>query len=155
MTYELEIKPLQGNVSPDALLGLARLMIAESRFARLGVDETRLHFHIVDILTQPQSLAFGAFDLGVLCGMAIGVCGTILPFTSAVVATEHYLFLTPAYRGGREAGKLVHAFIQEARARGAQDVVLSNGYGGDPDKVGKLFERCGLTRIGGIYSLGE
>lgn len=154
MSYELEIKPLQGNVTPEELLVLARAMIAESRFARLGVDEDKLFYHVSTILTDTHSLAFGAFDNGVLCGMAIGVCGDVLPFSGAIVATEHYLFLSPNYRGSREGAALVHAFVVEARRRGAQDVVLSNGYGGDPDKVGKLFERCGLTRIGGIYSLG-
>lgn len=153
MTYELEIQPLKGTVTREELIALAELMIGESRFAFLGVDEDRLFFHVDSILTNPESLAFGAFDLGVLCGMAIGVCGKVLPFTSAVVATEHYLYLKPQYRGGKDAWPLIRAFIAEARQRGARDVIFSNGFGGDPTKVEKLFEKCGLVRVGSIFTL--
>lgn len=154
MSYELEIKPLQGNVTVEKLMSLAYEMIGESRFSPLGADGDKLFYHVSTILTSAQSLAFGAFDNGVLCGMAIGVCGDVLPFSRAIVATEHYLFLRPAYRGAREGAALIKAFVAEALLRGAKDVILSNGYGGDPDKVGKLFELCGAIRIGGIYSLG-
>lgn len=154
MTYELEIKPLVGEEFHDQLAVLARKMLEESRFAPLGCDEDRLFFHLSTILTSPQSLAFGAFDNEVLCGMAIGICGAVLPFSAAIVATEHYLFLLPTYRGAREGAALLGAFVEEARRRGAKDIVLSNGYGGDPDKIGKLFERCGAVRIGGIYTFG-
>lgn len=148
-----EITPLVGEEFHGQLTTLAHEMIEESRFSRLGADGDKLFFHVSNILTNPQSLAFGAFDNGVLCGMAIGVCGDVLPFSAAVVATEHYLFLRKPYRGGKTAYQLVRAFIAGALHRGARDVILSNGYGGDPDKVGKLFELCGCARIGGIYSL--
>lgn len=155
MSYELEIKPLQGNVTTEELTVLARLMIAESRFSRLGVDRDKLFFHVSDILANERSLAFGAFGLGVLYGMAIGVCGAVLPFTSSIVATEHYLYVVPEHRGGTAAPALVNAFIQEAIKRGARDVVLSNGFGGDAVKAERLFERCGLQRVGSIFTLGD
>ena len=149
----LDIKPLQGRVTTEELMELALLMIAESRFAKLGVDRDKLFFHASDILSSDRWIALGAFSGHSLCGMAIGVCGEVLPFTSSKVATEHYLFLEQGYRGGLGGPSLVHGFVAEAKRRGAKDIVLSNGYGGDPDKVGKLFERCGLVRIGGIYTL--
>jgi GNAT superfamily N-acetyltransferase len=155
MSYELEIKPLQGNVTTGELMTLARKMIAESRFARLGVDTDKLFFHASDILANEKSLAFGAFSFGVLSGMAIGVCGEVLPFTSSIVATEHYLYVVPEHRGGSAAPALVNCFIQEAKRRGARDVVLSNGFGGDAAKAERLFERCGLTRVGSIFTLGD
>lgn len=155
MSYQLEIKPLQGNVSREELMAMAQLMFSESRFAHLGVDNDKLFFHVDDVLSNPKSLAFGAFEHGILCGMAIGICGDVLPFTSSIVATEHYLYLRPEYRGGKEAWKLIKAFIVGAKHLGARDVVFSNGFGGDPAKVEKLFERCGLSRVGSIFTLGE
>lgn len=155
MTYQLEIKPLQGAVTTEELLQVAHLMFSESRFANLGVAEDKLFLHVHDILTNPQWLAFGAFEKGVLCGMVIGLCGAVLPFSSAVVATEHYLYLRQEYRGGKESWALVKAFIAGAKHRGAKDVIFSNGYGGDPTKVERLFEKCGLIRIGSIFTLGD
>lgn len=152
MSYQ--VKPLVGNVTTEELLAVAREMVAESRFAFLGVDNDKLFFHVSDILTRESWIAFGLFDGDNLCGMAIGLCGEILPFTSSCVATEHYLFIQEKHRGAAGAGWLVQSFASEARRRGARDIVLSNGFGGDPDKVGKLFEACGATRIGGIYSFG-
>ena len=149
----LEVKSLPGRVTTDELMELALLMIEESRFAKLGVDRDKLFFHVSDILTSNRWIALGAFSGHSLCGMAIGVCGEVLPFTSSTVATEHYLFIEKGYRGGLGAPALVQGFVAEAKRRGARDIVLSNGYGGDPDKVGALFERCGLVRIGGIYTV--
>lgn len=153
MNYQ--IKPLAGNVTAPELMELAKEMLAESRFARLGADRDKLFFHVSDILTRESWIAFGLFHGDNLCGMAIGLCGEILPFTASRVATEHYLYLQPRHRGAAGAAWLVNSFVAEARRRGARDIVLSNGFGGDPDKVGKLFESCGATRIGGIYSFGD
>jgi len=149
-----DIKPLQGQVTIPELMELADEMFHESRFAPLGVDGDKLFFHVSNILSGAQWLAFGAFDSDVLCGMVVGVCGTVLPFTHSVVAIEHYLFLKEGYRGGDLAPRLIGAFQQEALRRGARDITLSNGFGGDPKRVEKLYERCGAVRIGSIFTLG-
>lgn len=154
MTYELTIAPLRGNTSSEELLVLAKAMHAESRFARFPFDEELGRDCVQKIFFGYTSLAIGAFDLGVLSGVCTGVCGDILPITKSILASQHYLFLYPVYRSGGTAGKLVQAFIQEAKRRGAEDVVFSNGYGGS-EKVDQLFELNGLTRLGGIYSLGD
>lgn len=150
----IEVLNMQGRVKPGDLFLMAISMFEESRFSKLSADKMKLWNHVESILADAHFLALGALDEGVLCGMCIGVCGQILPFTRDRVATQHYLYLLPEYRGGDTAPCLIQAFISEAKSRGAKDIVFSNGYGGGPDKVGKLFERCGLTLIGGVYTLG-
>lgn len=152
MSYH--IREMQGIVTQDQLMDMAEAMVADSRFARLGLDRGKLYQHVRQILTTDNFLALGGFKDGVLSGMCIGVCGKVLPFTQAKVATQHYLYVSPDHRGTDLAVRLVYGFISAAKHRGAQDVVFSNGYGGGPEKVGRLYEKCGLKLLGGVYSLG-
>ena len=91
---------------------------------------------------------------GKLVGMVIGLCGPILPFTSDIVATQHFLYLLPAYRGGNWGKRLIDAFVSRAKTLGAKDIIFSNGFGGG-DSVDKLFEHCGLQKTGSIFTVGD
>lgn len=146
------IRPLAGNTTAERIVELGREMTMESRFARLGyVDEMALA-HAHRMLTDPQFIGFGLFaDGGALVGFISGACGPFLPWTDAVVAHQHLLFISPAHRAPWQAARLVQAFLAEAAARGSRDDSFSNGTGYEPERVGKLFEICGLSRVGGLY----
>ena len=145
------IRPLHGHVTPDQIVALGREMTAESRFSRLGYEDDLAAAHARRMLGEPHFIGFGSFNGEVLTGFISGVCGPFLPWTPAVVAHQHLLFVAPHHRAPWIGAKLVHAFISEARARGARDITMSNGTGYEPERVGKLFEICGLSRVGGLY----
>lgn len=146
------IKPLRDNATVDQIVAIGREMTVESRFARLGYDGALAAAHAQRMLTEPHFVGYGRFtDDGALVGFISGVCGVFLPWTRAVVAHQHLLFVSPEHRSPWMAARLIQAFIAEARARGARDINFSNGTGYEPERVGHLFEVCGLQRVGGLY----
>ena len=145
------ILPLRGNAMPEQIVALGREMTMESRFARLGYVDELATAHAQRMLTEPQFIGFGIFIDAGLVGFISGVCGAFLPWTRAIVAHQHLLFISRAHRAPRLACRLVEMFLEEARARGSLDDSFSNGTGYEPERVGKLFEICGLSRVGGLY----
>lgn len=141
------------SVAEVTLLGIE--MFRESRYSRLGFAVEKANRYAEELLRSEDHIAVGAFDGDQLVGMCVGDFGRVLPFSHAPVAIQHLFYLLPDYRGGNTAELMAKMFIHEARVRGAQDVVFSNGTGYEPEAVGRLFEHCGLRRIGGVYSLGE
>lgn len=148
------IRPLRDNATSDQIVALGREMTAESRFARLGYDDVLAAAHAQRMLTDLHFVGFGLFtDANDLVGFISGVCGVFLPWTRALVAHQQLLFIAQAHRAPFIAARLIQAFIDDARARGARDITFSNGTGYEPERVGKLFEICGLSRVGGLYVL--
>lgn len=151
MTQPL-IKPLRGSATAEMIVDIGERMCAESRFARLGYDRELAEAFALRILRDPLFIGFGYFTtLGQLLGMAVGTCGPTLPFSREIVANEQLLFIDKGHRAAHAAAKLINAFVEEAILRGARDITFSNGTGYQADRVGKLFEFCGLSRVGGLY----
>ena len=135
----------------DQIVELGRRMFAESRFARLGFDADLAEAYAQRMVLDPLSIAFGAYKDDAMVGMVVGMCGASLPFTRSPIANQHLLYIAPEYRRGTVATKLIRAFIAEAKSRGARDITFSNGTGYESYRVGKLFQACGLSQVGGIY----
>lgn len=147
----MEIKPLKGNTDIDSIVELGKVMFYESRFARLGFDEEKARKYARNMLESGLLVCFGAFFDGKLGGMVVGICGDTLPFTSAVVANEHLLFVTPEHRNSSAATRLGKAFLAETLKLGSKDTTFSNGTGYQPIRVGRMFESWGLSQVGGLY----
>jgi GNAT superfamily N-acetyltransferase len=145
------IRSLRAFATSAQVVTLGREMAMESRFARLGYDDERAAAHALRMLTDPAYIGYGVFEGGDLVGFISGTCGRHLPFSDAIVAHQQLLFISPSHRAPFLAARLIQAFIADARARGARDITFSNGTGYEPERVGKLFEICGLSRVGGLY----
>lgn len=145
------ILPLRGHATVLQIVDLGREMAMESRFARLGYDLHKAADHATRMLIDPSFIGFGVFESGNLVGFISGVCGEHLPFSRAVVSHQQLLYIQPAHRGPWLAARLIQAFLEEASARRSVDDTFSNGTGYEPERVGKLFEICGLSRVGGLY----
>ena len=148
----MTILELRGAASPEQVVSLGLEMAMESRYARLGYDDEMAGGHARRMLSDPAFIGYGCFDDdGSLFGFVSGVCGSFLPFTRAIAARQQLLYIAPNQRSPWLAAKLVQTFIDEAKRRGAVDIMFENGTGYEPDRVGKLFEICGLSRVGGLY----
>ena len=145
------LRALSRAADAPRIVALGQSMFGESRFARLGFDRDLADSYAARITADPLCIGFGAFDGEDLVGMAVGACGATLPFSRALVAHEHLLYIAPTHREPWLASRLIRAFIEEAERRGARDIVFSNGTGYQPERVGKLFQLCGLTHVGGLY----
>ena len=137
---------------PGQIVALCHRMVAESRVARLGFGDELPAAYAQRAILDPLFIAFGAFDGATMVGMVVGTCGATLPFTSAVVASDHALYVLPAYRGAGLERELISAFITEARARGAREIMFSNWIGYEPEHVSGLLEAHGLSCVGGVHT---
>lgn len=151
---QLSYAPLPGHASVSDIILLGERMFKESRFSKLEFSFEKAKRYAFDVLTNPEYISVGAFFKRELVGMILGDCGDVLPFTHDSVATEHLLYVDPGFREVRVAFTLIQQFIAQAKERGAKDIIFSNGTGYEPERVGKLFERCGMTKVGGIYYYG-
>lgn len=149
----MTIHELRVAATHQQISALGQRMFAESRFSRLGFDHGLAEGYAQRILSDPVYISYGSFIGGELVGMVVGICGATLPFSASIVAHEHLLFVAPEHRTPWLAAKLIQAFVTESKRRGARDITFSNGTGYEPDRVGKLFEVCGLARVGGLYVL--
>ena len=86
-----------------------------------------------------------------------GFAGMIVErwFSTDKIATDIALFVRPDRRGGLVAVHLIDAFIEWCERQGiaARDVVIGVSTGVNADATGRLYERVGFERIGGIYRL--
>jgi GNAT superfamily N-acetyltransferase len=96
-----------------------------------------------------------AWDHGVLFGFVDDAMnGVILGSVAAPWSTptkqaaEWLLYVRPKYRGTGMAVKLVTAFTEEARQRGAQKLYVGSSTGINDEGVRKLYERMGFLSVG-------
>jgi len=64
-------------------------------------------------------------------------------FGNAETASDLIVYIDPKYRGGRGFIKLIKAYEEWARSRGAVELVLSVSTGINTQKTGQLYERLG------------
>lgn len=148
----MNIRPLHAGATVAQIVALGREMTMESRYGRLGYEDEMAAMHATRMLSLDY-IGFGAFtDSGDLVGFISGVCGAFLPWTRAIAARQQLLYITPPHRAPWLAAKLIKAFVDEAKRRGALDIVMENGTGYQPARVGKLFEICGGAPVGGLYA---
>ena len=83
-----------------------------------------------------------------IVGMMGGYCGSAY-FSDDQVANDYLVYVTPEQRGGRAFLMLVKAFVSWATEQGAKQIRLGNS--AMIADVGRLYERLGFDRVGGIY----
>lgn len=72
-------------------------------------------------------------------------------FCHEKLACDLVLFVDEAYRGGSAAPRLLRAFRDWARQRGAREICLGTSTRINTARTGKFYERMGLSHVGGIY----
>uniref|UniRef100_A0AAU6W040 Aminoglycoside acetyltransferase n=1 Tax=Pseudomonas phage Ulina01 TaxID=3138549 RepID=A0AAU6W040_9CAUD len=90
------------------------------------------------------------FDDNEAVGFLWGFC-CALPWNPAKLAMDTLLYVEPHYRGSRAGYKLVKAWEEWARERGATSVQLSVASGIHEDKTAEFYQRMGYNHIGTEY----
>jgi GNAT superfamily N-acetyltransferase len=72
-------------------------------------------------------------------------------FCNETIASDNLLFVDRQHRGTLAAVRLLRAFRKWAAARGARELCLGISTVVDAERIGKLYERMGLSRVGAIY----
>lgn len=77
-----------------------------------------------------------------------------------IASLQHYVFSHRCYAtdmifvADRQGHKLFGAFRTWAKEHEAEQIQVGITSGvGDPERLGKYYEKCGLARLGGIYSI--
>ncbi|MFA5401803.1 MAG: GNAT family N-acetyltransferase [Dehalococcoidia bacterium] len=104
------------------------------------------------IISEPQMLGMVTVKdnetTGVLVAAAIPAY-----FSDEINASDLLVYVPPEYRGTRAFYLLCLSYIGWARTKGARLIFLRNTTGIEADKVGRLYERMGFSRVGGIYRM--
>ncbi len=134
------------------LLGLGAMMHQESIYAAYHYDRSKVEDLMRAMIFSRYGLLFVSQENGVIQG---GFMGSINPhwFGSDLVASDFALFLAPEHRNGRTGLRLVKHYIEQAKAKGASQIMLSNSTGVELERVASLYESMGFVKRGYVLEL--
>ena len=135
----------------ENILDLGEEMYAESAYAFLPYDRDKVRGLIVDYIEDSVTRCGLVAEVdGVIVGM-IGGCLVDYYFCNETLVSDEVLFVRPDRRGGVTAMRLIRGLQEWARGRGARELCLGISTNVGVEATGKLYERLGFTRVGGIY----
>lgn len=139
------------NEDVSQLVELGELMHAESDFAFLPYDRAKVR-RLIAAYIEGAEMRCGlvAESEGCIVGMLGGYL-TDYFFCDELIACDEILFVKRESRGSAAALRLVQAFREWARERGAREVCLGTSTGIHPERTGRFYERLGLRCVGGLY----
>ena len=150
----MKVRPI-ATTDIEALVGLARLNLQESRFNGLPFIEDKVRANLIQMASLPRSDHFvcGAFNSAdVLTGYLVGSIESYF-FCDHRVATSVFFFVDPAERGGFAALKLILAFREWAKNREASELYIGIAGGVLMERSGRFLQRIGMRFTGGNYSI--
>lgn len=131
----------------ETLLALAREMHAESpRYSVLAFSDDKVRGLFRRLIDSPDGLLLVADHGERIVG---GLAAAILPhwFSDDLFASDLGVFLLPGCRGGMTAVRLVKAYIEWAKFRGALTIQLGISTGVQVDETAALYRRLGLKEF--------
>lgn len=135
------------------LLELGRRMHSESVYSFLPYDDEKVRRLIITFIEEPDTYCgFVAEDNGKIAGM-IGAFIIDYFFCNERLVSDMVLFIDKPYRRGLTSARLILRLKQWAVAQGARELALGASSGIKVEKIGRLYERLGFTRVGGLYKL--
>jgi N-acetylglutamate synthase-like GNAT family acetyltransferase len=124
----------------DTITVLANKMVDNTVFTNISKSR------IEKILSVPTAVGFVAEDkeiVGFICGAFHQQF-----FTQQKFASDMALYVEPKYRGGSAAFRLVKAFENWAKEKGASHIWLGQSVGQNIDATTKFYERLGYDMVG-------
>lgn len=124
----------------DTITVLANKMVQDTVFTNIKRDR------IEKILSVPTAVGFVAESEEVI-GF---ICGALHQqfFTQQKFASDMALYVEPKYRGGSAAFRLVKAFENWAKEKGASHIWLGQSVGQNMDDTAKFYLRLGYSMAG-------
>lgn len=135
----------------DAIVALGERMHEESAYAFLPYEREKVRGVIQRFIDQPETEFGRVAESG---GRVVAMFGGYLTryfFCHETLACDMVLFVDPEFRGGTAAARLIRAFRDWARERGAREVALGTSTNVHPEATGRFYEKMGLDWVGGLY----
>jgi len=140
----------------QAMVALGRSVHAESRFANLPYDDGKLSRALVRLVELQERGSHCVLLVenreGALIGGFIGALESYF-FTSAVSANSILIWVDRAYRGSAAALRLIGAFRDWAKGKGAIEVCVLVASGVTIGRTDRFLQRLGFCQTGGNYAL--
>jgi GNAT superfamily N-acetyltransferase len=141
-------RALQGDL--PALLALSKEMHAETSFRTLSFSDAKTATEILSAILNPNMLFVVAEDRGQILGMIAAYLDRPY-FSEDLVVYDHVWFVGKESRGSMVGPRLLKYVAEWARLCGAKSVFVTLGSDVSQERVGKLVERLGYSRLGGYY----
>lgn len=134
------------------MVELGKQMHAASKFRAYSFDVAVLEATINGLIDKPRGIALVSEVDGVIVGGFIGYL-TEHFFGFDLASYDLALFLEPEHRGGITAARLIKAYIDQAREKGAAEIVVANSTGIAKERTAQLFARAGFSHDGYVFSM--
>lgn len=136
----------------DVLTDLGEQMHVESRFAKLPLDRAKVRALFAHLIESPDGLLVVAEKDGDVIG---GFAGYIVEhyFARTKVASDFGLFISPDFRGGMSAPRLLKAYIDWAKENGAVMIQAGITTGVHVEESTRLYERLGFAPAGQLFEI--
>lgn len=139
----------------EALVELALENRDETAHANVVVDPQRVADTLQGLFTLNQGthvLFVAETSEGQLAGGLLA-CVQRYYYSHELQAQLVQWFLRPQYRGTSIAPRLVKAFVEWAKSRGASEVFMGVTSGVAVEQADRMMRRLGFTHLGGNYSV--
>lgn len=134
------------------MLELGRVMHAESRYSVHAWNDAKVHALIVQLIESEDGLALVAEHDGEIVGGFIGYVGEHY-FTDVLVASDYALFVGMSHRGAMAGKRLIGAYVEWAKSRGAAMIQIGITTGVAVDASSRLVESCGFRNVGNLFEM--
>lgn len=138
-----------------AMLALAPMIHAESRFATFPYDHEKLEQSLTNLIALQDKgnhcCLLAENREGQVIGGFIGALEEYF-FTSAKSANSILIWVAPGYRGSAAALRFIGAFREWAKNRGAVEVCVVVASGVTIARTDRFLRKLGFSQTGGNYS---
>lgn len=134
-----------------AIVGLLRVMHAESRFRSIEFVDSKAAATVAALLTERMCVLVAERD-GAAIGFFLGAVSEYF-FSLERYAADLALFVDPGHRGGMTGASLLRAFKAWAQDQGIRHVEIGVTTGVTVEKTAALFERLGFRRQGILFTM--
>lgn len=132
------------------IMRLAREMHAETSFRTLTFDEAKAATEVMSNIMNPDVFACVAEDRGQIVGIVSAFLSQPY-FSQDIVAYDHIWYVGKEARGTFVGPRLLKLLAEWAGLCRAKAVFVTLGSDVSQERVGKMVERLGYSRLGGYY----
>jgi len=133
-----------------AIVALAEEMHAETSFRSLSFSKSKAAAEVLSCILNPNMLVL----VGEKDGRILGLIAAYLDkpyFSEDLVVYDHIWYVGKEGRGSMVGPRLLKHVAEWARLCRAKAVFVTLGSDVSQERVGKLVERLGYSRLGGYY----
>lgn len=135
-----------------ALTEVGALMWAESpHYSLFDYDRNQVAGLLSFLIDDDTGIVLVVRSEGQVVGGFVGAVSKFWFSKDSKVMSDDALFIRPGFRGGFAVVRLLEEAFRQAKEKGAVEVQLANATGVFSNQVERLYQRIGMTRIGGYY----